>query len=394
LLKAVVIAVKDLRQRIRDRSAFVTSIVAPLGLAAILGALLPSEEVELSRYAVVNLDLGPVAQVFVDQVVGPLERDRSAFRFVVASSEEEAITMARDARIDAAFVIPEGFSEAAANGRPAQIRVIGNSEAPIGTQIAEAIAKGFVSELNSARIAVATLQAVGGRPPDPGDLEQLARRAAAVPSPVEVREDPAASRDLAGSTFFAAGMAVFFLFFTAQFGVLSLLGERREGTLARLLAAPISPGAIIGGKALSTFVLGAVSMTVLVVASAFLLDARWGDPVGVALLVLAGVFAAVGLTSLVAGLARTDEQAAGYGSIMAVTLGILGGTFFPLSQGPAFINQISLFTPHAWLMRGFADLSTGSPAGDVLPSIGVLLTWAAIAGALALLQAQRVVRRR
>ena len=35
-------------------------------------------------------------------------------------------------------------------------------------------------------------------------------------------------------------MAVFFLFFTVQFGVTSLLEERNDGTLARLLAAPIS----------------------------------------------------------------------------------------------------------------------------------------------------------
>ena len=62
-------------------------------------------------------------------------------------------------------------------------------------------------------------------------------------------------------------MAVFFLFFTVQFGVTGLLEERNDGTLARLLAAPISRAAILFGKLLTSFALGVISMTVLVAAT-------------------------------------------------------------------------------------------------------------------------------
>ena len=74
-------------------------------------------------------------------------------------------------------------------------------------------------------------------------------------------------RQLDVGTFYAAGMAVFFLFFTVQFGVSSILDERRDGTLARMLVAPIRRSAVLGGKLLTSVVLGVMSMVVLAVAT-------------------------------------------------------------------------------------------------------------------------------
>jgi ABC-2 type transport system permease protein len=130
---------------------------------------------------------------------------------------------------------------------------------------------------------------------------------------------------------------------------------------------------------------------VLVVASTLLLGADFGDPIGVAVLILGAVVSAMGLTSLVAGMARTEEQANGYGSILAVTLGILGGTFFPLSQGPGFLTTVSQLTPHHWLMRGFADLGSGGGLGDVLVPMAALTAFGLVTGGIALLRARQTV---
>jgi ABC-2 type transport system permease protein len=187
-------------------------------------------------------------------------------------------------------------------------------------------------------------------------------------------------------------MAVFFLFFTAQYGAVSLLAERKEGTLARLLAAPVSRGAIVAAKSIYAFVLGAGSMAILVVATTLLMGASWGNWLGVALLILAGVFAAMGIQSVVTTLAKTDEQAAGFGSIVGVTLGLLGGTFFPLSQAPSVVQGLSFLTPHAWLMRGFGELSGGAGTiGDIVPVIGALAAIGAVTSGIALARSRSLV---
>ena len=166
-------------------------------------------------------------------------------------------------------------------------------------------------------------------------------------------------------------MAVFFVFFTVEFGVRSLLEEREEGTLARLLVAPVNAWSVIGGKALAGFVLGLVSTTLLVVATTWLIGAEWGDPLGVALLVLGGVLAAVGVTALVATLASTPAQAGAYVSIVAVVGGLLGGTFFPISQA-GLLGTLRFLSPQGWLMEGFQDSAGGSVADIAGPLAGVL----------------------
>jgi ABC-2 type transport system permease protein len=100
----------------------------------------------------------------------------------------------------------------------------------------------------------------------------------------------------------------------------------------------------------------------------------------------------MGVQSLVATLAKTDEQAQGYGSIIAVTLGLLGGTFFPVAEGPGFMADLSFVTPHAWLMRGLGELSGGAAdLADITPAIGALVLFGAVTGAVALMRARHLV---
>lgn len=386
---ALTIATKDLRQRLRDRSAIVIAILVPLGLAFILGAALGEEDDDSAvqhPYGLVDLDRGETAAAFRQVVSGV------GFERVVAlGSEEDARRQVDRGEVVAAFVIPPGFTADVQANRAAEIQVIGSTESPIGAQIATAVARSFATELNGVRLSIATVVSSQG-PSDPIDAGPLADRARRVESPVAIDEDAAGSRSFSSTTFFAAGMAVFFVFFTVEFGVRSLLEERQQGTLARLLAAPMRPGAIIAGKALASFAVGLVSMVVLVVATTLLLDAEWGDPVGVGILIVSAVCAAVGITALVTTLARTPEQAAGYASIASIFLGLLGGTFFPISQGPGILATLSLLAPHAWLMRGFGDLSGGSAgAADVLRPAAVVLAFGVGTGALALLRARRLV---
>jgi ABC-2 type transport system permease protein len=384
---------KDLLRSFRDRSALFISIGAPLILAFILSTVLggaASEDNFEVTYGVVDQDGGELAQQFTEQVLPGLEQQGfAAIRRI--DSLAEARRLAEDDDISAAFIIPSGFSDRVQAGGGGFIRVVASPDSEIGGEIARSVAQQFAAELNAVSLSVGTVSGPAG-PPPPAQARELADRAASIPAPVAISEQNAGNRQFDGNTFFAAGMAVFFLFFTTGFGAISMLRERREGTLARLMVAPVGRGTIVASKALYTFVLGIVSMAVLIVSMRILLDAQWGDPLGVAVLVVTGVFAAMGVQSLVVTLAHTDEQAQGYGSIIAVTLGLLGGTFFPVAQAPGLIADLSLVTPHAWLMRGLGELSGGvADLADVLPAVGALALFGTITGGFALVRARHMV---
>lgn len=391
---ALVIAAKDLRQRLRDRSALIVAVVAPFGLAAIFSLLLGGTDDPLSfTYAYHDGDGSEISAGLRDGALAGLE-DAGIATVVEVDSPDAARQAVDDDEADAALIVPAGFGEAVASGSAAEIEIVGATDAGFATQVLDAVANGFAAEIDGIRISVATAGAALGES-DPAALAALAGRAAATASPITVEPTVVEAQQMSATTYYVAGMAIFFLFFTAQFGVLSLLTERRVGTLPRLVAAPIGPWAIVLGKALGSFALGIVSMAVLVVASTLLLGAEWGDPVAVAFLVLGAVVAAMGITALIATLARTEEQAGGWNAIVAVTMAILGGAFFNLSQGPEILARLSVITPHAWFLEGLDILAIpSSTVADIVVPLAALFAIGIVTGAVGLLRARELVVRR
>ncbi len=393
MLAALRIAGKDLRERARDRSAFLVGLVLPLALAFIYGSLFgPAATPKAFEFAVVDLDESPIAQAFSADVLGPIQA-QDILRVRTATSVEEASRLADAGAIDAAFVLPQGFGSAVQTAAAAEIRVIGNVDAPIGTDVARSIASTYVTELNSTRTAVAAVVHGTGVPAlSPSEIAVLADRARASSVAVVMENVSASAKVLDLKAYFAAGMAIFFLFFTVQFGVFSLLDERANGTLGRLLAAPIPPAAVLAGKLLASMLLGLVSMATLVTATGLIMDISWGNPFGLALIILGGVLAATGITALVASLARNMEQAGSWNAILAVSLALLGGAMFPVSQLGGVVATIGLATPHAWFMRGLGELAAGGGPVSVLPAVGAMSAFAAVLGGIALLRLRKVVR--
>jgi ABC-2 type transport system permease protein len=185
-------------------------------------------------------------------------------------------------------------------------------------------------------------------------------------------------------------MAAFFVFFTVQYGVTGLLEERQQGTMPRLLAAPIPPAAVQVGKAAGAFVLGIVSTTVLAVASRLLLGASWGPVLGTAILIVALVIAATGLMAFVGSFARTAEQAGNLQSIVAVSLGMLGGVFFPVGGG--VLAAVAVISPHGWFLRGLGAQVAAGDWSAVLPAAAAMVLFGVVAAVPAVLRLRKAVR--
>jgi ABC-2 type transport system permease protein len=384
---AWLICAKDLKARLRDRSALLIGIVVPLALAFIFNVIFSgiSGGSGVISLGLVDADRGAASQAFTEQVLPSVARGGLVSVRTVASVEG-ARALAAKGTLAAVIVIPAGFSAKVEAGQPASMQVIGNVDAAVSAQVARSITEAYAAELNRVRLSVATVLAIQG---SGGSTQALAAQAAAATVPVAVSDVSAQTRELDTKSFFAAGMAVFFLFFTVQFGVTSLLEERSEGTLARLLAAPVSRASILGGKLLTSFLLGIISMSVLAVATSLLFGAKWGNPLGVAVLVVAAICAATGIMALIATLARNAEQAANWQSVVSVVLGLLGGTFFPVSQAPGVLATFTFAAPQAWFLRGLGDLRGGS-LGEVWVPALAMLGFAAVAGGLALLRLRRL----
>jgi ABC-2 type transport system permease protein len=384
-LRAVsIIAAKDIRQRLRDRSLLVLGVVAPIALAAIVSAALGSGDFGFSpTFAVADRDRGALPREFVARALEDGEMARVATVRHVAG--DAAIRQAIiDGHADAGFAFPRGFSAAARAGT-GRFTAYADGGSPIMREVAVSLARAFARSVDGVRLAVATAVAEGA---DPAAAEREAR---AAEPPMVVHARTTQGTDLKPASYIAPAMAILFLFLAMSLGARSLIGERETGTLGRLLASPAPRWSVLLGKSASTFLVGIASMATVVVVTARLLGSDWGAAPGVALVVVAIVTAALGITMLLVSLARTQEQATTYTQIVTFVFALLGGNFTAGARVPDALRRLSLLTPNGWTLRALSDLAVGASTRAVLPATGVVFAFGAVAAALAIARANRLV---
>lgn len=236
------IASKDLKLRLRDRSAIIIGIITPLVLAFVFNLIFgsagdPGAGLELS-YGMVDLDQSELSQALGEELESV--EDEGLLTIDSYSDQARAETAIEDGEIDAFYVIPEGFGLGVLTNAEPTIEVIGNVDAPTSTNIAASIAEQFSSGIEAAQLAIATTAGINQTPITPEFVASFSGDSATAAFSYVMTDESAETRQLDATTYYAAGMAVFFLFFTVQYGVLGLLEEERDGTMVRLMAAPCS----------------------------------------------------------------------------------------------------------------------------------------------------------
>jgi ABC-2 type transport system permease protein len=181
-------------------------------------------------------------------------------------------------------------------------------------------------------------------------------------------------------------MAILFLIYTTStVGGRSILAEREDGTLPRMLTTPSTISQVLGGKVFGTFLIGVVQVSILVVVSSLMFSLNWGDPLAVFLLILCAVAGATGWGILLASIAKTSGQVASLGTALMLIFGILGGSFGGTAGLPGVMGIISRITPNTWAQEGFIELAGQGTLIDILPSMGGLLVMAVVLFAIAVL---------
>jgi ABC-2 type transport system permease protein len=384
----VAIALKDLRQRLRDRSAWVLGIIAPMAVAGLISVAFGGAQTFHTTVAVVDLDHGAIATGFTQFLRSPDLHDLLTVRTV--SGRADAQAKVADGALGAAFVIPEGFSDAATSGRSQPITVLASVDATVAAQVARALAQSFTAHLEGVQLSVRTAVAAGA---PASAISALAAQASTEGLPVQAQPRASGTKTLTAVSYYAPAMGTFFMFFAIGFGSRGWFLERSGGTLERLSVAPLGIGAVLAGKSLATFVYGAASLGTVAVVSSLAFGADWGPPPVVAALVVALALTLVGLTALVIVLARTERQAEGIASIITFGLVLLGGNFVFISQAPDAVRTLSRLTPNGWALRAFTDLSGGAGWTAAVGPLLAVLAFALGTGLLAFLLRGRVLAR-
>ena len=177
----------------------------------------------------------------------------------------------------------------------------------------------------------------------------------------------------------APGMGSLYVMFTVLGGMAVLLRERRQWTLQRLMALPLSRAQILGGKIGVYFALGMIQYFIVFAVGAAAGMNFGSNPLALLSVMAAFVLCVTALTFALAPWITSEGQARGLVLLLSLSLAPLGGAWWPLEIVPEFMQTLGHLSPVAWAMDAFQDLIWYNGGfGDVLPEIGVLLAAAAV----------------
>lgn len=392
--KLFLIALKDLRLIFRDRSALVLMLAAPfvltLGMGAVTGRFSGSSSSGISEIplAIVNHDEGQLGSALVEMYTSADLAD--LVEPVLLSDLDTAKTLVNEDESAAVIYVPEGFSASIipdpSTGRLSdhvEIEFYSNPTRPTSAGILKTILDQFISQVEIARISgeVTVSQLLENGLIDPAQTAALGTAVGQEMSVVSASRSSIIVNNLTASgeavefdilSYMAPGMALMFLMFTVAYGGRSLIVENRQSTLPRMLVSPTSSTLILGGKVFGIFLTAVAQLLILIGGTSLLFRLYWGDLLGMIVLVLAAAVGATGWGVLLAAVLKTPGQVATVGSAVMLIFGLLGGSFFDLSNLPKWIQVFSRITPNAWGLDGFSTLALGGTLKNILTPVAVL----------------------
>jgi len=183
-----------------------------------------------------------------------------------------------------------------------------------------------------------------------------------------------------------AGTAILMLLFSVAGVGTSILEEKENGTINRLLYSPLKGSTILYGKMLFAFFISILQLTAMFVFAwlIFNMDLSVNVP-ALILMIIATAFAVSSLGIFLAAIARTRQQAQNLSTIIILIMSAIGGSMIPLFIMPSILQKIALLSVNYWGIQGFYDVFWRTlPLESILPKIlilmgiGIILTLASI----------------
>jgi ABC-2 type transport system permease protein len=172
-----------------------------------------------------------------------------------------------------------------------------------------------------------------------------------------------------------AGTAILMLLFSVAGVGTSILEEKENGTINRLLYSPLKGSSILYGKMLFAFFISVLQLTTMFLFAwlIFNMDLSVNIP-GLILMITATSFAVSSLGIFLAAVAKTRQQAQNLSTIIILVMSAIGGSMVPLFIMPSILQKIALLSVNYWGIQGFYDLFWRVlPLREILPKIMVLM---------------------
>jgi ABC-2 type transport system permease protein len=370
-VKALGIALTELRRLFRWRANIFFLIVLPMLIILLLGAAFGAED---ARIGVLGGEDGPLARAFVAEL--DEQPSTEVRRYSSAADLERAVARGD---VAAGLEVPDGYDAGLQRGENVELGYFGRPDS--AAQQLRATVQSVVAG-QTKLLAPARLLAQQEETSLAEALERARAVAASTPSlRVSVEKPEGGVYDATTLGTFessASTQLLLFIFLNSLNGAIWLIETRRLGIARRMLSTPTALRTIVSGQLLGRLSIALLQALIIIVGTLLFFGVDWGNPLGTAAVVVSFSLVGTGAAVLLASLFSSEQQAGPVALLLGLGLAALGGSMVPLEVFPETARTIAHVTPHAWGNDALTELlEDGAGLVAVLPQVGILLAFAA-----------------
>jgi ABC-2 type transport system permease protein len=365
--RILILTERVMRQVLRDRRTVALIVIAPI-IVLSLGAILFRSEPGAVSIGVVNEDQGISSPATGSVDLGQLivdELEAGDSFLLVTLDHGEVDTSLRDGDVKAVIVFPEDFTASFLKNHQVTLDLRLEGSEPTRSMAI------------TAYVTQASMKTLAGLA---GSILGIPDSTPSVASETVLPVSVAASYLYGGEQFdtmdyiapvYIALLGMFFVFLLA---CVAFLRERSQGTMERLSATPASRFEIALGYMLGLGLFGLIQVTVILFFTVWVIGIHYHGSLALILLIVA-IMAVVGvnLGILASAFARTEFQVLQFIPLLLFPQVLLGGTFWPVSEMPAYLQPIAYAMPIYYANVALRDVMLkGWGLGEIWPNLAIL----------------------
>jgi len=382
-----VTALYEFKKYIRNRSLLLLMIGLPLLLIFILGSALDIQ-IKPAKVALYLEDQGELAEG-----IGSFWDDPALTPYVMPmkeDSQQQVESLVKAGKADYGVVVPAHFSEEVIAGQSAEWIVFPGRNAD-KNMAAEAVIDHYMTDANLelAKLALAGAASVSAKhePDNPAVGEGVGEGA---DSYVKVGTLSAGSNQIFDSVsavqYYAAAYLIMFLLYNGMIAADAVLDQRREGTLQRLYAVPVSFRGIIAGIICGAFMLSIFQAAAILLFTTYVYGVDWGGSFGlIGLICLLTIVASMGFAFFITSFKLSRKTVNSIFTFAVFSMTFMSGGM--MAGVGSLLGGADRFTLNYWSNASLRSIMNGSDTDTV---IGQIIVLAIIAFVLVLLAAVRL----
>ncbi len=350
------IALMDLRLMVRDKIFFFWTLLFPLVFILIFGNLYTGEQPQ-AELIVLNQDSGKWGTFFTEKLNGP------GIVLKIVTKEPEQYTRL--------LVIPEDFSRKIEAQKAQELlfkKFAGaniNAAAQIEVKLFQAIAK-LITQL--------------ALHPDTATFFQQQMPFKDIVQVKSQFPENTVTKIPSGFDHVIPGIMVqFIVMMVFIYGGVSVMIDRKRGTLSRILYSSTSIAQLWGGKFLGRVMMALLQALILIVTGKLFFHLNLGNTFLALLNILVFSIAIASLSIYIGSIVKKEDLIIGISVLLANLFSALGGCWWPLEVVPQTFRTIGMISPSYWAMDTFHSLIFFNKGfADILPNLLVLLAFALV----------------